>query len=170
VGDKQKVLDTLDGLGIKYTVHEHEPLMTCEGSDAWLAREGAAAGIDDTVGRSKNLLLRNKAGDKHYLVILESRKQLDMAGLAKLLDEKKISFASEERLKKFLGLTPGAVSPFGLVNDVRSEVRVIVDTALLNYDRLMYHPNVNTATVELSTDDFMKFLNSTGNRILQTDL
>jgi Ala-tRNA(Pro) deacylase len=147
----------LEKLGIAYVKHEHSAVFTCEEAEKWC---GNIPG-----GKSKSLFLRNRNGDKHFLVIMEAEKKLDMKGLAVLLGESKLSFASEERLQKYLKLTPGAVSPFGLINDEKKEVVVIIDQDLLKHSRLSYHPNVNTATLELATKDFRKFLVSTGNTV-----
>lgn len=165
---EKNIFDILSDLDIAHTVHDHEPFFTADQADAWMEKN--MPDLFRKAGKSKNLFLCNENGNKHFLVILESRKRLDIAGLARFLNEKKLAFASEERLKEFLGLTPGAVSPFGLVNDVRNAVYVIIDSALTKFDTLLYHPNVNTATVEISCDDFFKFLRSAGNKVVITDL
>jgi len=71
---------------------------------------------------------------------------------------------------KYLKLTPGSVSPFGLINDAQKEVTVVVDNQLLTYQNLAFHPNINTQTLALKTEDFQKYLNWTGNKILYLDL
>ncbi len=147
----------LGSLGIDYEKHDHPAVYTCEQADKYYS--------EDHGGRSKNLFLRNKKGNAHYLVILESKKRLNLKTLAYILDEDKLSFASEERMMKHLKITPGAVSPFALINNENNEVEVIVDEDLLQHEKLHYHPNVNTATLVLSSGDFVKFLASTGNPI-----
>src|SRR3989338_6525197 len=147
----------LEDLGIKYVQYDHPAVFTCEEADQYYAKmEG---------GHSKNLFLRNKKGDKYYLVIVESDKKVDLQGLAKKLPEKKLAFASPERLLNVLGLTPGSVTPFGLINDENKQVTVVIDEDLWKYDTLNYHPNVNTATLGISRDDFKKFLDFCGNGV-----
>jgi Ala-tRNA(Pro) deacylase len=152
-----KVLEVLDELGIGYTRREHPPVFTVEQAEKqWTDVQGA---------HCKNLFLRNKKGNRHYLVILLSRKQADLRGLNEKLNEDRLSFASPERLRQYLGLEPGSVSPFGLINDHRKEVIVIVDQDLKNEDRVNFHPNVNTATVGISAADFEKFLGWSGQTV-----
>lgn len=155
------VYEVLDGLNIEYIKREHPAVFTCEEADEFYK--------DLDGGHSKNLFLRNRKGDKHYLVVIESSKTVDLKALERSLEESKLSFASEERLMKYLGLSKGSVSPFGLINDLENEVEVLIDEDLLKYDKLHYHPNVNTATLEINRDDFKRFLDNCGNfvRFLQ---
>jgi Ala-tRNA(Pro) deacylase len=152
-----QVYSTLDRLGIAYTVHSHPPVFTAEeAAEHW-------AGIAGT--KVKNLFLRNKKGDRHYLVILEISKQADLRQLVKIVGDDRLSFGSPERLKANLGLTPGSVSPFGLIHDAQHAVRVIVDEDLRTVDRLIFHPNINTASVSITSADFVRFLSATGNGV-----
>lgn len=151
------IYDILRDLNIEYEKIEHPPVFTVE--DLEVFTKGVNA------GESKNLLLRNDKGSIHYLIVAETKTEVNLKQLASLLNEKKLSFASTERLEKYLGVTPGAVSPFGLINDATKSVRVIIDNKLLAHERLAYHPNVNTATLILATADLKKFLASTGNSI-----
>jgi Ala-tRNA(Pro) deacylase len=152
-----KVYEVLNGLGIPYTRHEHPPVFTVEQAERhWGNITGA---------HCKNLFLRNKKGNRHYLVILMTSKQADLKQLNAKLNEDRLSFGSAERLQKYLGLEPGAVSPFGLINDSRKEVTVIVDQDLRRADRVNFHPNVNTATLGIKTADFERFLASMGNEL-----
>jgi Ala-tRNA(Pro) deacylase len=153
----QDIYKVLKDLNIDYIKHEHPPVYTCEEADKYYK--------DIKGGKSKNLFIRNKKGDKHYLVIVESSKMIDLKGLANQLGENKLSFASERRLMEYLGIKSGAVSPFGLINDKQKVVEVIIDNNLMKCDRLHYHPNINTATLEISTEDFKKFLVWTGNSV-----
>ena len=79
------------------------------------------------------------------------------------MGEGKLSFASPERMMKYLGLTPGSVSPFGLLNDAEHQVIVFLDDHLLNADRLSFHPNDNRASLSISLTDFKRYLDFTGN-------
>jgi Ala-tRNA(Pro) deacylase len=111
----------------------------------------------------KNLFFRNHKGNKHYLVIFEHRQQLAIRDLELKLKQGKLSFASEKRLAKFLGVKPGSVSLFGLINDEKNQVFVFLDQNLLNSTFLSFHPNDNTASLKISQADFRKFLKWTGN-------
>jgi len=158
----ENVFKKLDSLGIKYEVFNHEAVYTVEEADR------LNLGIDGA--KNKSLFLRNAKGDKYYLVMLNGNKMLDLVKLQSLLNETKLSFASPERLLKYIRLTPGSVSPFGLVNDNDHEVHAVVDTQLLGYENLAFHPNINTMTVSLTTDDFKKYLENSGNKIFYLDL
>jgi Ala-tRNA(Pro) deacylase len=90
---------------------------------------------------------------------------VDLKRLNAALGEDRLSFASPERLKRWLGLEPGSVSPFGLINDALHQVDVVCDEALKSSSGLGFHPNVNTATLEIAFADFERFLASTGNPV-----
>src|SRR2546425_13319295 len=147
----------LQDLGITYTRHEHPPVATVESAQPhW-------AGIDAT--HCKNLFLRNQKGDRHYLVILEHQKKADLRKVADQIGDGKLSFGSPERLMTHLGLTPGSVSPFGLINDATHAVRVVLDRDLKSATRLSFHPNINTSTFVVSAADFARFLETCGNPV-----
>jgi Ala-tRNA(Pro) deacylase len=155
--EEAKVIEVLDSLGIAYERHEHPPVFTVEQAEKhWTGIQGA---------HCKNLFLRNKKGNRHYLVVLLSSKQADLRSLNQMLSEDRLSFGSPERLRKFLGLEPGSVSPFGLINDPKKEVTVILDRDLKQAERLNFHPNVNTATLGISGADFERFLAWTGHQV-----
>ncbi|HET7216978.1 MAG TPA: prolyl-tRNA synthetase associated domain-containing protein [Vicinamibacterales bacterium] len=152
-----QVYSTLDAMGIPYEVFHHPAVFTSEEADEhWAPIAGA---------RIKNLFLRNKKGDRHYLVILEIGKKADLREIVKIVGDDRLSFGSADRLMTHLGVTPGSVSPFGLINDARHAVRVIVDQDLRQRDRLIFHPNINTSSVTISAADFARFLASTGNPV-----
>ncbi|MFO7952650.1 MAG: prolyl-tRNA synthetase associated domain-containing protein [Bacillota bacterium] len=155
---EQKVYEALDHLGVEYTRYEHPPVYTVEeAKQYWKDIEGA---------HSKNLFLRNNKGNRHFLVVLEESKSADLKGLSAKLAAGKLSFASERRLKEHLGLETGAVSPFGLLNDQKNAVSIVIDKELKNADKVNFHPNVNTATVSISYQDFEKFLQYCGNEVI----
>ncbi|MGZ5498246.1 MAG: prolyl-tRNA synthetase associated domain-containing protein [Candidatus Aminicenantales bacterium] len=159
---ERKVLETLDKLGIPYVRHEHPPVATVEEAEKhW-------AGLKGT--HCKNLFLRNYKGNRHYLVIAPVTRGIDLKRLTAQLDEDRLSFASAERLKRWLGVEPGSVSPFGLVNDEAHHVQVVCDIALKSGSALGFHPNVNTATLEITLADFEKFLASCGNTVRWLEL
>jgi len=157
MGNEQKVFKVLENLSISFIKHEHPPVFTVDQAEKyWTSIKGI---------HCKNLFLRNKKGNRHYLLILESSKQADLKSLTKLLGEDRLSFASAERLMRCLGLEAGAVSPFGLINDDKNTVRILIDQDLKNAESVCFHPNVNTATLELSFNDFERFLAWCGNSI-----
>ena len=157
--NEQKLYDLLELLNISYTRHEHPPVYTVEeAKQYWQGIEGAHA---------KNLFLRNNKGNQHYLIVLEESKTADLMGLSMKLAAGKLSFASERRLMDHLGLETGAVSPFGLINDTKKAVKVVIDRDLAKAELVNFHPNVNTATITLSYGDFEKFLNHCGNEIFK---
>lgn len=144
-------------LGIAFTRHEHPPVATVEEASAhW-------AGIDAT--HCKNLFLRNQKGNRHYLVVLTASKKADLKAVADQIGDGKLSFASPERLMTHLGLTPGSVSPFGLINDREHAVRVVLDRDFQQSTRLAFHPNINTLTLTIAAGDFARFLASCGNSV-----
>jgi len=151
------VVARLNELGISFERHEHPPVATVEeAAHHWV-------GIDAT--HCKNLFLRNQKGDRHYLVILEHTKKADLRRVAEQIGDGKLSFASPERLMRHLGLTPGSVSPFGLIHDHGHAVRVVIDRDLQTAERLSFHPNINTATLVVSNADFARFLAASSNSV-----
>ena len=157
-----KVFEILDMLGINYEKHEHPPVYTVEEANQYW---GDLDGM-----HCKNLFLRDKKGKNHYLVVMEENKKLDFEDIARKINSDKLSFGSEKRLEKYLGLERGAVSPFGIINDEGNEVVVIVDEEIKSADSVNFHPNVNTATVNISVCDFIKFLEWSGNDVIWANL
>jgi Ala-tRNA(Pro) deacylase len=145
----------LEKLEIGFEYHEHPPLATIE--------EAIIHWKDYDSGKCKNIFFRNHKGDRHYLVILEHLRKLDIHDLEKRLKQGKLSFASDQRLKKYLGLEPGSVSPFGLINDNEKHVHLFIDEKLKESGRLTFHPNDNRSSLVISKSDFLRFLDYTGN-------
>src|SRR5262249_62291232 len=111
------------------------------------------------------LFLRNKKGDRHYLVVLEIGKRVDLKDLVRIVGDDRLSFGSPERLMAKLGLTPGSVSPFGLIHDADGSVRVWMDQDLRGAERLLFHPNINTASVVVSWADLERFFATRRNSV-----
>jgi len=156
------IYQELARLGIEYEKHEHPAVYTVEEADVqYSALKGA---------RTKNLFLRNKKGDRHYLMVVESHRPVDLKKMRLVLGESSLSFASPERLREHLGLEPGSVSPFGIINNPTGDVVVIVDAALLVHGFQNFHPNVNTATLTLTTEDMKKFLESSPHEVRYLEL
>jgi Ala-tRNA(Pro) deacylase len=142
-------------LSISFEYHEHPPVATIE--------EAKLHWHDLIAGRCKNIFFRNHKGDRHYLVVLEHLRQLNIRDLEQRLRQGKLSFASDQRLKKYLGLEPGSVSPFGLINDADHHVHLFIDEKLNESERLSFHPNINTASLVINKTDFTRFLDYLGN-------
>jgi Ala-tRNA(Pro) deacylase len=152
---ERQVRERLTELGIAYERHEHPPVATVEeAGQHW-------AGLEAT--HCKNLFLRNQKGDRHYLLIVMHSKKVDLRSVAGQIGDGRLSFASPERLSTHLGLTPGSVSPFGLINDRAHAVRLVLDRDLKKAERLSFHPNINTVTIVISAADFSRFLAACGN-------
>jgi Ala-tRNA(Pro) deacylase len=141
----------LTDLGIDVNTVRHAPVFTVE--------EAKAARGELTGGHSKNLFLRNKKG-RMWLVVAEESKAIDLKELGACIDAGRLSFGSPERLMRHLGVIPGAVTPFAVMNDPDGLVRVVLDRGLLDYDVLSFHPLDNTKTTTIRTDDLLRFLDA----------
>jgi len=151
------VYAALDALGIAYQRFEHPPVFTSEEADIhWRDLPGVPC---------KNLFLRNKKGNHHYLVILEISKKADLREIVRFVNDDRLSFGSPDRLMAELGLTPGSVSPFGLINDSDGSVVVLVDEDLRGAEGLIFHPNINTASVVVSWEGLERFLKTRSNQV-----
>lgn len=148
----KKTTDHLDSLKINYNIWYHPPLPTIEEAlKFWQEMPGT---------HCKNLFFRNHKGKKHYLVVFECHKKLNISSLENKLKEGKLTFASEKRLDRYLGVTPGSVSPLALINDTDNQVKLFIDKELLSSEELSFHPNDNRASLVLKTKDFLKFIES----------
>jgi len=152
---QKELYDLLNQLSIQFEYHEHPPVATIE--------DAITHWKDYKSGRCKNIFFRNHKGNRHYLVILEHLAQLNIKDLEQRLKQGKLTFASDQRLFKYLGIQPGSVSPFGLINDIEKHVHLFIDIKLLDFERLAFHPNLNTATLVISKKDFITFLEYSGN-------
>jgi Ala-tRNA(Pro) deacylase len=150
------VFEALRALGISYEAYEHPPVFTTDDVEKYW-RDIPAVPV-------KNLFLRNKKGNRHYLVIVGVDKRVDLQQLVKIIGDDRLSFASAERLMEKMGLTPGSVSPFGLLHEGSRDVQVIVDADLREAGKLIFHPNINTASVTIAFADFERFLAARGHR------
>ncbi len=161
IGQPQ-VYECLDKMGIEYEYYEHPEAPTIEIAAQFYRGE------DTTL--CKNLFFRNHKGNRHYLVIMDSRHQMDIHSIEKMLRQGKLSFASSERMMKYLGLRPGSVSLFGLVNDKDHEVTLFVDKGLVNVKKVSFHPNDNRASLVISSSDMFIFIENIGNEWQVVDL
>lgn len=151
--DSQQLTIMLDELGIVTTTVEHPPLRTIEDSRRL---RGNLKG-----GHVKNLFLKDKKGGYWLLAALEHTR-IDLRLAATLLQAPRFSFASEEELDRMLGIAPGAVSPFAIVNDVHGRVCVVLEQRVLDTDFLNCHPLRNDRTTTIATHDLLRFLEAVG--------
>lgn len=161
IGQNQ-VYDYLDSLNIKYEYYEHPEAPTIEIASQFYRGEGTTL--------CKNLFFRNHKGNRHYLVIMESNFAMDIHSVEKILHQGKLSFASPERMMRYLGVKPGSVSLFNLVNDINREVTLFVDSKLLTVEKVSFHPNDNRASLVISSEDMLKFIKNIGNNYEIMDL
>jgi Ala-tRNA(Pro) deacylase len=155
----------LAALGIAATTVRHPPLHTVE--------ESKRLRGDLTGGHCKNLFLTDRKAALLLVVVLEDRevdvnrlhRRLGLPGVGRL------SFGKPDLLMEVLGITPGAVTPFALINDAAGRVTVVLDRAMLSFPRLNYHPLTNTATTSVTPDDLLRFVRACGHepRILDFD-
>jgi Ala-tRNA(Pro) deacylase len=155
---EQQVYTKLAELAIPYTRREHPPVYTVA-----QARQYDA---DLPGAHCKNLFLRNKKGDCHYLAILEASTALPLRELGAQIGTTGLSLASPTRLMRFLGIQPGAVGPFCLLHPDAREVIVLVETRLKSFSHAGFHPNTNTATLILAWPDFERYLIHMGNPVI----
>ena len=159
--EQEKVLNKLNELGIKYELDEHEAVFTIEAI--------IKLGLNKRGMIPVNLFLRDANGKRHFLVIHDGEKHTDLKKLRDQINCTRLSFGSDERLYKHLGLTKGSVSPFGLINNINHDVELIIDSSIKNQPLLGFHPNINTATVWINYQDFIKFVKSCGNPVKFVD-
>ena len=150
---------------IPFTVYHHPEGKTIEEAKRWWKDDGSV--------HCKNLFFRNHKGNKHYLVCFHCDHDLDIHDLEHRLKASliakgqpscgKLSFASPERMMRYLGLEPGSVSPFGLINDAEHHVHLFLDEQLQNAPALSFHPNDCRGTVVIARADFERYLKAVGN-------
>ncbi|MBO2525209.1 MAG: prolyl-tRNA editing protein [Bacteroidetes bacterium] len=153
-----KLYQLLDELHIAYEYIEHPPAPTIEIAKQYWAGHDAQ--------HCKNLFFRNHKGNRHYLVILNCDRDMAIHDIEKQLHQGKLSFASEARMDKYLGVKPGSVTPFGLINDTEHHVTVFLDQTLQQAEKLSFHPCINTASLIIKREDLIKFLEYCGNEYL----
>jgi Ala-tRNA(Pro) deacylase len=149
------VYKLLNELNIPFDYYEHPPVPTVEEASKYWA--------DIDSAHCKNLFFRNHKGNKHYLVVFNHIQSLNIRDLEQRLKQGKLSFASPQRIMKYLGLEPGSVSPFGLIHDTDNHVHLFIDKNLQYSERISFHPNLNTVSLVVPTSGFLKYLNHIGN-------
>ena len=152
---QQKVFDYFASHGIEYTTYSHPEAPTIEIAQQYWHNDGSK--------HCKNLFFRNHKGNRHYLVCFDCDQSLAIRDLEQRLRQGKLSFASEQRMEKYLGLRPGSVSPFGLINDEENHTHLFLDHNLQNAESLSFHPNDSRGTVVISKEEFLRYLDAVGN-------
>ena len=151
---KQEIKMFLEEKNIPFEWVEHKAVFTIE--------EMEELGLESMDEIAKNLFLRDQKGKRHFLVVVKGLKQVNLKELGEKLGTK-LSFASEERLEKYLGLAKGSVTPLGILNDESCAVEVYIDEDLCKMKRIGVHPNENTASVYLSPDNLLDIIREHGN-------
>lgn len=151
--NKDSLLEKLKEWGIDYTLYEHPAFFSVGDSENWEKNNGKIEGMD-----CKTLFLKEKKTNNLYLIPMNAHKKADLKQLRKNIEVKEWSFAKEEDLVKYLGVTPGSVTPFGLINDFEKEINLILDKDIINTDKVIFHPLINTASLTVKTKDFIKFI------------
>lgn len=148
------LITTLTELGLPFQSFEHAPVFTCD--------EAHAAMPEHPAVQTKNIFLRDKRGRRHLLLVTTCEKSVDIAEFAEQADADRLSFASPERLMKYLGVVPGSVTVLGLINDPEGDVELYVDRDVWNAEEWRCHPLRNDATFVLRRSDLERFFERTG--------
>ena len=156
----EEILNYLKSLGIDYDIEHHTPVYTIEEMENLNNEKLNNSCI------CKNLFLRDQKGKKHFLYVTTEDKRANLAELSEKLQSGKLSFASEERLKKYLNVEKGAVTPLAILFDKDNSVKICIDKDCLKNPVLGVHPGVNTSTVLISEEDLVKYIESTGHKIM----
>ena len=150
-----QVLAALRKLDIKQSTISHQPMRTVEQSKEFRPREPG--------GYPKNFFLKNKKG-KMWLVTLHEDRVIDLRTLGEMLGAGRVSFASEDRLMKYLGVIPGAVTPLAVINDVTQSVTAVLDEYLLNMHPLHFHPCDNSKTTTIDREGLLVYMSEFGHK------
>ena len=152
----------LDSINVSYERFDHPAVYTVsEAKKLSPEMDGAS---------TKNLFLRDKKGIRHFLVVVPQDKQVDLKELSSILEASRLSFASPDRLKKYLGIEPGSVSILALLNDPEKTVEVFVDNELWNAEIILCHPLVNTSTLAITRDGIKQFLEKSGHNLMLVEI
>ena len=160
---ERRVYEFLEDLGVDFVHVDHPEEYSM----------GDAAEADEAIGvvGAKNVFLRDKKRRHFFLILVNGTKRIDLKQISELTGVKKLTFCREEDLDEILGLTPGAVTPFGLLNDEEGRVQLIIDASLQDEEFFAMHPCVNTTTVRISNRDFMeKVIPAMGHEPIFVDL
>lgn len=160
--DKEEVRTLLNKKGISYEWIDHEAAFTID--------DMIRMGMDKDLDVAKNLFLRDGKGENHYLLVVRSDKKVNLKEFGQAFSLSRLSFASEERLEKHLGLKKGAVTPLGVLNDTEKGVKVFFDQDFMGMKRIGVHPNDNTASVYLAVHDLLALITEHGNELMVVEI
>ena len=155
------IYERFTALSIAWQTYAHKPVFTVEEAD----------GVHDAIpgGHTKNLFLKDRK-DGLWLVVVRDSLRVNLKALAKQFGVARFSFGSADLLIATLGIEPGSVTPFALVNDPQGTVRVVLDEGMLALRPLNFHPLRNDRTTAISPDDLLRFIRATGHEPLVTAL
>ena len=154
---KEEVYLKLKELNIEYLKIDHIPIYTID--------EANNLDIENKEYIAKNLFLRDDKKRNYYLLVVKSNKKIDLNDLKNKINSRRLSFASEIDLEKYLKLKKGSVTPLGVLNDVERKVKVIIDEGILKEEIVGVHPNDNDATVFMKTKDLIRLIELNGNLV-----
>lgn len=146
-------MDVLRRLGIPFTLHHHQAVFTVAESEA------VDAQIPGT--HCRNLFLRDKKKN-NFLLVLQNATDVDTKKLPEVIGSDRLSFGSAERLWEYLGVRPGSVCPYAIINDKGQNVKILLDKSMMETETVNYHPLLNTMTIGVKPADLIKFIESTG--------
>ena len=146
---KKDLLEILSAKALDFQIHDHDPLFTVEDSEKL---RGEIKGA-----HTKNLFLKNKKNN-FFLFSCDENAKVDLKQFSKSIDAKNLSFANAEYLEQLLGIKPGSVSPFALLNDKDNVVKFYLDEKLFDSEIINFHPLINTTTISIKTSEFINFL------------
>ena len=146
---QEELLNVLTHIGIEYTNHEHPAVFTVEQADQH------HDGIDGA--HSKNFFFKDRKKNL-FLVVTLSEKPIKIKDVANKINTKGLSFGKPELLEEVLGVIPGAVTPFAVINAENHDIKVILDEEMMENELLNFHPLVNTATTTIAAKDLVKFM------------
>ncbi|WP_419906979.1 prolyl-tRNA synthetase associated domain-containing protein [Hoeflea sp.] len=154
----EELFAALDEMGIAHQTKTHPPVFTVSESQS----------LRDAIpgGHTKNLFLKDKK-DNFFLVTVEEDAEINLKTIHPLIGAKgRVSFGKPDKLMAFLGVIPGAVTAFGVINDTQGQVQMVLDAALLEHEIINAHPLRNDATTSIGRDDLLRFLEATGHKPL----
>ena len=153
---EKDLIELLKRKGLDFQIHNHDPLFTVQDSENL---RGKIEGV-----HTKNLFLKNKKNN-FFLLSCEENTTVDLKLFSKSIDAKNLSFAGENYMWEYLGIKPGSVSPYALLNDKKNKVDFYMDEKLIKSDIINFHPLINTITITINTKDFINFIIDNGKKI-----
>lgn len=147
------LMDRLRELGIEFSLHHHKAVFTVAESEA----------VDKQIAGThcRNLFLRDKKKN-NFLLVLQNATEVDVKKLPDVIGSDRLSFGSADRLWEYLGVRPGSVCPYSIINDTGHNVKILLDKSMMETEIVNYHPLLNTMTISAKPADLIKFIESTG--------